>query len=309
MKRMKTKIPDAIIISDLHLSDSTPSSRVDNYIEAQKEKLLFIQELSNKYNKCPILCAGDVFDYWKASPWLCHFALKYLPQPLITIAGQHDLPLHSLESYEKSALSLIESIAENIIVLKEDAISLQNNLHIIGRSFGVGDSKNLKPDEQGKRNILMIHDLIWQNNRPEWDKGHGTDIDILKRYGKEFDLIITGDNHKPYVTEYENSILVNPGSMLRKNIDQVEHLPRCYLYYADTNSVESIYLPIKKNVHSQDHVKKEKGKDERILAYIQKMKNDKQIGLSFKNNLNIFFKENNTPKKVREIIWQSISPI
>jgi hypothetical protein len=37
------------------------------------------------------------------------------------------------------------------------------------------------------------------------------------------------------------------------------------------------------------------------------MSKDWEIGLSFKKNLEVFFNENNTPKKVREIIYGAFS--
>jgi len=47
-------------------------------------------------------------------------------------------------------------------------------------------------------------------------------------------------------------------------------------------------------------------KDERIQAYIERMNKDFEMGLSFRRNLEIFFEENNVPRKVREIIWNAM---
>jgi len=56
MKRTrKARAADAILISDLHLTDKTPVSRMDDYIEAQKRKLEFLKKLSKENNNCPIL--------------------------------------------------------------------------------------------------------------------------------------------------------------------------------------------------------------------------------------------------------------
>ena len=47
-KTSKTRTADAILISDLHLTDKTPVARTDNYIEAQRRKLEFLKKLSKK---------------------------------------------------------------------------------------------------------------------------------------------------------------------------------------------------------------------------------------------------------------------
>ena len=43
MKRTKKGKPaDAILVSDLHITESTPISRTDDYIQAQENKLKFL---------------------------------------------------------------------------------------------------------------------------------------------------------------------------------------------------------------------------------------------------------------------------
>lgn len=308
MKKTKktNKIADAILTADLHLTARTPISRTDNYIKAQENKLKFLRELSEEHNNCPVICAGDVFDHWKASPWLCSWAHSHLPRNLITVPGNHDLPMHSINEYDKSALHLLENVGQRIIVLNKEII-LTKNLEIAGVSFGQIDNCIFSINENIKeRRILILHELIWPKNKPKWASNSYTAADILERYGNQFDLIVTGDNHQSFVVEGDNSILVNPGSMMRMNADQMDVEPKCYLYYADDNSVEPIKFPIEKNVHRTDHLVGKKERDERIDAYINQISNSWEGGLSFKDNLEAFFKENNTPRKVREIIWQHL---
>ena len=325
---------DAILTADLHLSESTPVSRTDDYIAAQKKKLSFLRKLSKKNNHCPVLSSGDTFHHWKASPWLCSFAFDNLPSPMITVPGNHDLPEHSLELYEKSALSLLESVKSSrldIRVLKPGALII-GKLTIIGMPFG--ELEKFDPEEDadllfkathlaskqsdgynacitpwlerlpGYRRILMLHELTWPGSKPSWASSSYTDEELLERFGEYFDLILTGDNHSYFDSRADDVILVNPGSMLRITADQANYKPRCYLYYADANIVTPVDFPIEENVHSRAHVDKKKEREERIAAYIEKMSGGWELGLSFEKNLHAFFSENSTPKKVREIIWE-----
>ena len=224
MVNMSNKFADAILVSDIHLTDVTPVARTDDYMQAQKNKLTFLSELSAKNGNCPILSSGDVFDYWKGTPLLCSMAYEYLPRPFITIPGQHDLPGHSLEQYHRSALSLLESVDPQEIVVLTEGQHSTGNLYIIGRAFGTLDDLAVEElPKTNKRKILLLHELTWEGQRPAWDKNGWSAAELMKKFGGYFDLIVTGDNHKGFVYRSgDNKLLINPGSMLRKTIDQVD---------------------------------------------------------------------------------------
>lgn len=316
MKRETNRAASAILVADLHLTDTSPISRTDDYQAAQRTSLEFLQSLSRENNDCPILCAGDVFDHWKASPWLCAFAYKYLPRPFVCIPGQHDLPGHSLGQIERAALGLLGRVAEDIHVLQSaDEIyewsPSQTPIEVVGIPYGQIDIK-ARPDStkkrvEGTRKIIMLHSLIWEKEIPPWSKEGITAQDVVDAF-PEADLILVGDNHQSFVYTRGETILVNPGSMLQMTADQQDYSPRCFLYYAETNKIRPVYLPIEKGAINRDHVDSKRERDSRIAAYIEHMNTRWEIGLSFRKNLEAFFAENQTPKKVREIIWQAMEP-
>lgn len=313
MKRTAKKKADAILTSDLHLTESTPVSRTDNYWEAQKNKLRFLQDLSGKNGGCPVLCAGDVFDYWKASPWLCAEVYTHLPQTFIGIPGQHDLPMHSLDHYNRSALSLLEIAAEEsknrkLQILKKQTVVVgasDNTLSITGIPFGKVEEFLKEADSLpvAGRSILMLHELTWQGKRPAWDNSGYTDQELFDMFGEYFDLILTGDNHSSFVSKRNGVTVVNSGSMMRITADQEDYRPRCYLYYAENNGVRPVFYPITENVHDRSHLDRKIERENRVAAYIERMSQNWEIGLSFRKNLESFFAENKVPRKIRELIW------
>ena len=117
----------------------------------------------------------------------------------------------------------------------------------------------------------------------------------------QYDLILTGDNHKPFVVEHEGRILVNPGSMMRTTADQIDHKPRVYLW--DGERVEPVYLPIAKDVISREHIDIGKDRDHRIGAYVDRLNTRYEIGLDFKKNMVDHFKANRTRKEIKERVW------
>lgn len=297
---------DAILVSDLHLTDKTPVARVDDYIDAQRTKLDQIQHLSLRHD-CPVLCAGDVFDHWRASPELCKFAYDWLPRPLYTIPGQHDMPMHSLEQFDKSALALMGAVSPSVHVLLGDHVETEDFL-IVGRPFGT--LKDLVPEslpDTRKVKVLLLHELTWQKHRPPWDKSGWTDRELLERFGDYFDLILTGDNHQSFTTVSDTSILVNPGSLMRSTADQVEHRPKCYLFYADERRAEPVLLPAADGVLSRQHLDRVQARDDRIAAYVERMGQNWDIGLSFQRNLESYYAENSTPAQIRNVIHRALN--
>ena len=287
---------DAILTADIHLTETTPISRTDNYIEAQDRKLAFLKQLETQYD-CPVIDAGDIFDYWKASPWLIARAYKNLPSEIYTIPGNHDLPEHSMQQYEKSALHVLE-VALAIRRLSKTPYD-RHDFTIAGFAYG-------EKLEDVNADIVVIHDLVYEGN-PPWPNAVGYQPkDLFKIFTKPR-LILTGHYHMALVAKSKDGrLVVNPGSMMRMTIVQKDYKPRCYLYNFDDNEVEPVYFPIEEEVFDDRHIVEPKEKEERLSAFIEKLNMEWDLRLSFRANLETFFKKNKVNKKVEELIWQSL---
>lgn len=293
--------PDAILTADLHIRDTIPECRIDDFIEAQTKKLLFLKKLQEEYN-VPVLVAGDIFHHWKPNPWLISYALNYLPDGLIGIPGQHDLPAHNMDNFEKCGLNTLAQ-AGKIHVLINDSIYKHRMLSaIVGFPWGM----ELRGTTiTGKYRIAIIHHLVYKGIPPfpGAENVGGTARSIIKKM-KGFDLIVSGDNHQTFVEEYNGRLLVNPGSFMRTTAAQIDHKPCVFLWEAKTNGIEQVFLPIEKNVISRDHIDLKKQRNERIDAFIDKLEDDVEIGFSFEKNMTEYLSKNKIPKDVEKIIWE-----
>ncbi len=317
MRRRTSKVPDnvtAILTADLHLSTRVPVARTDDYLAAQLAKLEWLKALQAKYG-CPVIDGGDLFDHWKASPWLSAKAYEALP-PMLTVPGNHDLPEHSLRRYDHSALHLLAATRKDITVMnstKDDLDYYESRRREVVRiwayPFGTFDHRKL-PDiklTKGTTNVLVLHEFVWPGLKPPWPDAPGYMAQaLLRQVASRFDLVVTGDNHRAFVEYYEGTILVNPGSMMRSTADQATYRPRCYLYDSITHTATPVYYPIERGVVSDEHLVKAQARDERVAAYIENMNKQWVQGLSFKANLNAFFNANDTPRLVKELIWQQM---
>jgi DNA repair exonuclease SbcCD nuclease subunit len=293
MKRISkdNKIPDAILTSDWHLREDTPICRIDNYWETQWKKVDFIKDLQQKYD-CPILHAGDLFDYWKPSPYLLSETIKHLPKQFYTIYGQHDLPQHNLELMNKSGIYCLE---------KADKLETMDDVHYGKEPRGISSICCGLPTQK----ILIWHVMNYQGKKPWPDCPSPSSVKLMKKY-PNYDLIVTGDNHKSFVEEYESRLLVNPGSLMRMDADQTDHKPCIYLWYAKTNTVEKVLLPFEPDVISREHIERVEKRNERIEAFVNRLNDDWEGTVSFEENLKRFEESNNIIPSVMNIIYKSI---
>lgn len=297
---------NAILCSDIHLRETQPTCRTDNFFETQFKKLDFISELQQKYD-CPVLHGGDLFHHWKPSPYLISMAAKNLPINFHTVYGQHDLPQHSLELKHKSGIYTLDStLRKHQFHVLESASWGQKPDKV---SVFVKVAKNKEEEKllsaEIYKKVLVWHKFNYIGKKPWPDCTEPKAHSLLHKY-PQFDLILTGDNHKPFVSKYEGRLLVNPGSMTRQDADQIDFKPRVYLWNADKNEVEAVYLPIEEGVVVRTHIDDKKEKDEMLNAFIAKLNTEWETTLSFEDNLERFITNNKLRKEVVQLIYQAM---
>lgn len=309
MKLTRRSNPSAILTADWHIRPDTPECRTDEFLTAQEKKVQFIVDLSEGYG-CPILIAGDIGNRHQWANWLLRWFVWMVKDiDIIAIPGQHDLPGHNIEEVERSAQGVL-SVTDTIDLRLSTFITIEKDFNLTSFPYSTPITHFKKANQKHRRggslpDIAITHQMIIEN-KPLWSgqeapKGH----QLLKKY-PEYNLILSGDNHNPFVSEHKGRVLVNPGSLMRTTAAQINHKPRVYLWWAETNKVKPVYLPIEKGVVSRKHIEQEEERDERIDAYVEHMKTDYEIGFSFEGNLERHIEINKVGERVRNKIWEMI---
>jgi len=302
-----------ILTADWHLKRTPPRARTDDWLAAMEKKVRFILALAQK--SPPLLIAGDLFD--KARPgdfmerWLMDLIREFGidGDDIIVVPGQHDLPYHSLKEAGDSGLGVLEA-ADRITMIADTGDHLlgfmsgceRNDMDIYGAAYG-----EKPPDKYWNPNRKMAV-LLWHHmviNQPLWpgqiaDKAQS----ILRKY-KQFDLIVTGDNHQSFAIADESippRFIINPGSMMRLTAAQVNHKP-CVYEWKD-GRVRGILLPIEPDVLDLTQLEEDKERDERIAAFVERLGMEREMGLSYKKNLKRFFTENEVDPDVESLVWR-----
>lgn len=306
-----TKKATAILTADIHVTHRTPTCRIDDYVETMKTKLQWLERLRKKHD-CVILDAGDILDRWKSSPELMLWMLDNLPNEIITIPGNHDLPQHNINLLHRSGLGLLERVGKIRLLTGNNSFHLEENgvkFSVYGLPWKGVELGALPPvAKENQRRVLLIHELTWTGGKPWGGCDAPNATKLLKRH-PDFDLIVSGHNHRSFIHhDKDGRTLVNPGSLMRRTADQLLHRPKVYLWYGSTGKVTPINVPtsLPEEVMSREHIDRIDQKNERIAAFVERLNKDWVAEFSFEKNLEKFFSHNQIPPKVEEIVWESV---
>ena len=239
----------AIFCSDIHLRLRPPIARAEepDWFEAMARPLKELGDLAEKHDAI-IICAGDVFDKWNSSPELINFALSYLPETIniLSVPGQHDMPLHNLSLLERSAYHTL-TLSHKIISLNPSCTVQINKIpeiRVIGFPWG---SLIKRPDwadfSKGVKLIAVAHQYAWVDgynypNAPEAGK-----ISKARSELQDFDAVVFGDNHKGFITKCGNTTVFNCGGLMRMKSDEIYNKPMVGLLHA-SGEIKPHYLNI-----------------------------------------------------------------
>ena len=297
--------PAFILSSDWHLREDVPICRKDDFYESQWKDVDHVSYLQRMWN-IPVILPGDLFDHWKPSPKLLSDTMRHIPKKLYAVYGNHDVPQHNLDLAEKCGMfTLVTSGHVNLLNDTDtEFVVAQDGLK---PCYTIGSSWNELPttdDFTYGMSMLAWHVEVYQGTNPYVNGKPSRAAQLLKDY-PNFDLIVTGDNHIPFVEYYDGRLLVNPGSLNVQSTSET-HKPRVYLYYPESHTVEAVYLPQDHVKVSDAHLIVKKDRDSRIDAFISGLNDDYDIGTSFEDNLEKYVELNKIENEVNNIIIKSL---
>lgn len=294
-----------LLTGDLHLRHNAPKNRMDDFVKTQWRKLSWILKQSEEENCSYILQPGDFYNTWKIPHSLEKVVIDTLKKhkiKIITIFGQHDLRYHSSDK-KNTPLAVLEA-AKVVTTTKNNApILLLNTTNTIVNVYGVSWKEEIPTHLKQGINILLMHELIVEESSKGWEKKKTKVHSLFEK--TEFDLMVTGDNHKSFAYSDGERHLINCGSLMRTNIDQNEHEPYIYIWDSETNKIKGIPIPIEPFavVMNVEKAKKEEKESKELGAFVDGLNNEVVLkGLEFKENLYTYNEANKIRKGVVNIL-------
>jgi DNA repair exonuclease SbcCD nuclease subunit len=282
-----------LITGDWHIDHNRPERRVDDYWETVKRKVQWIIELKQKEGCISILQPGDFFNSHKANDFLKRWVIACLKYTGVsinevmmnTVFGQHDLRYHSSD-IKNTPLSVLD-VSGVIAIAGPDPINL-GPVHIYGASWYEDIPEPLATNVI---NILITHRMIVKNKKV-WEGQEDVTFGNILLKTSGFDLTVSGDNHQHFtISSKSGKHLVNCGSLLRTNIDQVDHTPIVYVYDTAQRTITPHEIPCEPfdKVFNMAVYEDEKEKDEKMEAFVERLTGDVELeGLDFIKNMDTF---------------------
>ena len=227
--------------SDIHLRSTIPVNRIDDYMEAQFDKLEQLVGFAESHN-ATIMLGGDIYDTYKVSAEVVNITNNILgdsTQDIYAVLGQHDCPHHVMELLKSPVGSLRSSGALSKVGIGGSFL-VDNDVLIHFCSW----EQEVTDPIPGGFNILLGHISVFEGSVPFYFKGEAYTPKTLREKYPGFDLYLCGDIHLPCV---DGNVVVS-GSMMRMSISQIDYRPRAYLIDTETMKIQPLYYNIKDDV-------------------------------------------------------------
>lgn len=304
-----------LVMGDAHLRVQPPRSRCDDFFFTQLGKFKQVLALAKEHECYFILQPGDLFDRPQPSNYLMSVYIKLLKEQallaLFCVLGQHDISMHNVRTFERSAAKVFE-VSQAIQLLGKEPTSLliaDGSIYLYGTHYG-GDVPVPTSEEF---NILVIHAPI--GDRPLYP---GDPMISPRRFlieHPEFDIVVCGDYHYAFADEYEGRLIVNAGCLVRKTAAQrdQELQPSVVLVTLESNQgVVSLrgwerlllnYEPVAEVFRADALNGSKRMETGDLTSLVARLQEGSMVGASFKENLIHFFDQNTTSQSVQEVVW------
>lgn len=291
-----------LVTADWHLRDDVPICRKESNVEFRKVQLDKVDWVCHKANElnASLVCAGDMFHVPRPSYGLLNGLLKVFHRnnvvPLV-VAGQHDLTWHSPQQYSNSALGLL--IREGFVQLLDAGVDCGP---IQGSSW---DEDRVAFPHGGDCVVYVTHHPIAAT------KGDPstTPSNFLSWFkDSAIRVVIAGDRHTPLRMEKYRKLLIVPGSLTRIASNQT-HEPQAWFVRGYSRSVEvtSFVIPHDRHAIQQEHLDEKAERDSRVAAFVKSLAKDRDVQLSFVDNLKKALNDSKVGSGVRRLILEALA--
>jgi DNA repair exonuclease SbcCD nuclease subunit len=283
-----------LLTGDWHIRNTTPQRRTDNYWSTVRKKIDFILDLAVKEQCTWILQPGDLFDSHKANDFLKRYLIMRLKKTeinIVTVFGQHDLRYHSSHT-ENTPLGVLNASEVVALAGSEPLMGIFGDAHIYGASWYEDIPETVQ--DTNAFNILIMHKMVIENEKL-WDGQEDHKLGNILLKTLPYNLIVSGDNHLSFLLSSKSKRLVNCGSLLRSNIDQINHKPVVYILDIDADTIEKHLVPCEpfEQVFDMAKISAEKERNEKMEAFVDRLTGEAELeGLDFIKNMHTFVEKN-----------------
>lgn len=301
-----------LLSADWHLRLDLPRCRVDEDWFGTQKKVVQAILTEAKKRKLDIYCVGDVFNTSVVQEQLKNWLINELKLweketglKIYFLAGNHDLPYHSLENIERSSIGILTKVFGFI----------PNTMEQFAPQFGQEHEVDWTEKEPI---ILFTHQLTFEVETDRPYAGKDSQGNLIKIGKTAQDLldefpstkwIFTGDNHGAFHYQNGSRYVVNPGCITRQAVDFIDYKPSIFAVDTDLETVEAIYLPDTEPMVTDQYIKEENARSDRIESFVSTIQKQGKVTLNFIENLQAKIGLPDISKEVRTMTEEIIEEV
>lgn len=238
--------------ADWHLMLRTPTHRKDDLGETSLKKVEEVFSIATSHKVDYILHGGDLFNAFDPPLSLLYQLIKLFKSsdiPFLVVLGNHDIHGSNIMTYRRAGVGILKQ-AQVVEILKDDQLrQLFEPVPIVdGDTSGIylkGIHYRTDPDlkdyevDPTKRVIICSHDMIVPTPVPY----NYIAPSAIRTTAK---LILCSHYHLPFKFECNDTLYVNPGSLLRLSATpgDINRLPQVALIEMDDKSLSVDFIPL-----------------------------------------------------------------
>jgi len=209
-----------IMCGDIHFSDTSPASRIDDYEEAMFDKVRQIKALMIEHDAAAFISTGDVFHHPTPSKTSHRLVNRIIREfsgfKFLTIAGNHDLYHGRLDSLPSQPLGVLfeTGTCQDIDVNPFDVKVGDLTVRVAGVAFSrtLDDYKNLSK-ENADFLLGVVHEFCDASGSDFFGEQKWSFKDMAESC---VDYTLVGHDHSPQkFYEYKGKCFDQPGSLMR----------------------------------------------------------------------------------------------
>ena len=223
-----------VFITDLHLANTPPVNRIDNYNESIFEKVEFVTNYCAEHNIKHLLIGGDISHSYSPSDELIYRLVSLIVKAdlqMYFVYGNHDLQGGNPKYIHKTNFGLLEkydwcyNVAKESVVLA-DCVIAGHNYKAKKEADHIWGLPKLPVDVGKKPKLLMVHPMV-VNEKTLFIDGKFKQVNV-KEVETDADLLLCGHYHFGFPKVIKVRLLeklhriVNPGSIARISLRQAQ---------------------------------------------------------------------------------------
>lgn len=269
-------------IGDVHLADTTPASRMDDYCDSVFEDLSLARQKALDEEADAVVVTGDIFDKkvpTKNSHALVSRAISMFssfPCPVYSIVGNHDITNNRMDSLSKQPLNVL---FESGALKRLTRVSIKG-VDVVGIDFNEENTyETLCPKKKnGKPLIAVCHVLA----SPHGGDMYGETIFSYKQLAEQSDVDVYKFGHfhnDQGIEKYKGKWFVNLGALSRGSLSEEEITRQVKISKIvwDGEKIEcsEIPLPVKLaseifNIEKKEEIDKQKQEIKNFVSTLNK---------------------------------------